>query len=70
MEKLISFEIMQNMCDDRYFEDRGMCHFFIKCKKGIPFCNERVCPVWNNLKIPAPSVMSLREINGVINGNG
>jgi hypothetical protein len=70
MDKVISFPIFKRICEDKYFEDRGNCFYFIKCKRGIPFCNERVCPEWNKLKdAPAP-LLSLREINNTLkNGN-
>lgn len=69
MNKLISFEKLKEVCEDKLFEHRGNCHYFIKCKRGIPFCNERVCPIWNELEEQVGS-MSLREINRRIANNG
>lgn len=71
MDKVISFDIFKKACEDKYFEERGNCIFFIKCKRGIPFCNERVCPEWNKLPDYIPPLLTLREINNTIkNGNG
>lgn len=66
MDKLISFLEFQKICDDKYYEDRGECHYFIKCKRGVPFCNERVCIPWNALKDAPQPLLSLREINNTI----
>ena len=62
-KKLISFEEFKKCCEDKFFEQRGEHSYFIKCKRGAPFCNDRVCVPWNNLEdAPAP-LLSLREIN-------
>ena len=63
MSKLISFEKLREVCEDKLFDHRGDSFYFVKCKQGIPFCNDRVCPVWNSLEDPPAPNMSLREIN-------
>ena len=67
MRKLISFEQLQKICEDKKFESRGNGFFFVRCKKGCPFCNERVCPEWNTLEKFEKPIMSLSEINKRIN---
>ena len=63
MSKLISFEKLREICEDKLFDYRGGNRYFVRCKKGIPFCNERVCPIWNEMTDAPESSMSLREIN-------
>ena len=63
MKKAIGFEELKKACEDKWFEDRGNGHYFIKCKRGIPFCNERVCPVWNSLEDEKVVPMSLKDLN-------
>lgn len=68
MTKLISFEKLREICEDKLFEHRGNCYYFIKCKRGIPFCNERVCPIWNGLENGESPLISLSEIHRRLNG--
>jgi len=63
LRKSISFEEFKACCGDKFFEQRSEFGYFIKCKLGPPFCNERVCIPWNKLEdVPKP-LLSLREIN-------
>lgn len=68
MRKLIEFEQLKAVCEDKKFENRSGFNYFIKCKRGIPFCNERVCPVWNDLDDEPEETLSLREINRRLHG--
>lgn len=61
MKKLIGFDKLRQVCDDKAFDQKGKDKYFVRCKRGIPFCNERVCPIWKDLEEAQP--MSLREIN-------
>ena len=62
-KRLISFEEFKRACEDKQFERRGEYSYFISCKQGIPFCNERVCIPWNKLEVAEKPLLSLREIN-------
>jgi len=63
LKKLISFDDFKSVCEDKFFERRGEYNYFIRCKKGIPFCNERVCIPWNKLEDVPDQILSLKEIN-------
>jgi len=63
MRKAIGFERLQRICEDKRFKSNGNGYYFVACKRGIPFCNARVCPEWNDLEDAAEPLVSLKAIN-------